>query len=150
MNRADRRRLDAIGRRALATDRWDWQERPEAVRLARQGAFTPEGATHRLCWMIKAWTSAIYAVQLHERPQDHCIDPDGRRLQVKWLAVSRHDGMSTFPWGHLQRIKNELVGPDRLAVQVFPPVDEVVDSANMAHLWVYPLGFQLGFTLVDR
>jgi hypothetical protein len=50
-------------------------------------------------------------------------------------------------WADMQRIKNELVGPERVAVEVFPPVSELVDQANIAHLWVLPEGFALPFSL---
>ncbi len=48
-------------------------------------------------------------------------------------------------WSAKQRIKDELVGPERLAVEVFPPRAELVDQADAYHLWVLPEGFQLPF-----
>jgi len=45
------------------------------------------------------------------------------------------------PWRDLQRIKNELAGPDRVALQVCPPADLLVDDADMYHLWVMPPGW---------
>jgi len=63
------------------------------------------------------------------------------------LVVRRIDGGMSFPWRDLQRIKDELVGAERVAVQVHPPANEVVDQANLAHLWVYPVGVSLPFGL---
>lgn len=63
------------------------------------------------------------------------------------LWIRRHDGEMVRSWSDMQRIKNELVGPERVAVEVFPPVDELVDQANLAHLWVLPEGFSLPFGL---
>ena len=53
------------------------------------------------------------------------------------------------PWRDLQRIKNELVGPERFAVQVQPPASRLVDDADMYHLWVMPDGYSPGFGLHD-
>lgn len=41
-------------------------------------------------------------------------------------------------WWEAQRIKNDLAGEDATAVEVYPPQTEVVDEADMYHLWVLP------------
>lgn len=48
-------------------------------------------------------------------------------------------------WWEMQRIKNELAGETATAVEVYPPQSEVIDQANMFHLWVLPqpLSFSL-------
>lgn len=48
-------------------------------------------------------------------------------------------------WPEMQRIKDELAGHDRTGVEVYPPHAEIVDQANMYHLWVLPspLSFSL-------
>lgn len=56
------------------------------------------------------------------------------------LAISSLSG--TRPtWWEAQRIKNELAGDDAVAVEVYPPQAEVVDDADMFHLWVLPRPF---------
>lgn len=52
---------------------------------------------------------------------------------------------SSPSWSEKQRIKDELIGPERLAVEVFPPRSELVDQADAYHLWVLPEGFTLPF-----
>lgn len=49
------------------------------------------------------------------------------------------------PWRDLHRIKNEICGPEMTAVQVMPPQSELVDEADMYHMWV--LSSRLPFTL---
>ena len=66
---------------------------------------------------------------------------------VTHLWIRHHAGEMPRSWRDLQRIKNEIAGPDRAAVEVFPPESELVDSANMAHLWVYPEDFVVPFRL---
>ena len=51
------------------------------------------------------------------------------------------------PWRDKQRIKNELFGEDRTAVEVMPPTDELVDAADMYHMWILPAGFHMPFGL---
>lgn len=48
-------------------------------------------------------------------------------------------------WYEAQRIKDELAGHKHTAVEVYPPHDEIVDGADMYHLWVLfgPLPFSL-------
>lgn len=49
-------------------------------------------------------------------------------------------------WWEAQRIKNELCGELSTAVEVYPPQPEVVDEADMYHLWtVDPLPFSIAY-----
>jgi len=48
-------------------------------------------------------------------------------------------------WWEAQRIKDEVAGTEKTAVEVYPPRGEVVDDADMYHLWVLPEA--LPFTL---
>ncbi len=41
-------------------------------------------------------------------------------------------------WYEMQRIKDEIAGPEATGVEVYPPADELVDGAHMFHLWVLP------------
>lgn len=60
------------------------------------------------------------------------------------LAVSSLTG-DRPSWPEMQRIKDELAGKEATAVEVYPPHDEIVDGADMYHLWVLfqPLPFSL-------
>lgn len=64
------------------------------------------------------------------------------------LDICRHDGLPCKNWRDFQRIKNELVGPDLEAVELFPAESRLVDTSNQYHLWVhtdpnyrFPFGF---------
>ncbi|MGG9998705.1 DUF7694 domain-containing protein [Pseudovibrio ascidiaceicola] len=66
--------------------------------------------------------------------------PNGiRHLAITCLSEVRPS------WPEMQRIKDELAGPTATAVEVYPPEAEIVDDANMYHLWVTttPLPFSL-------
>ena len=52
------------------------------------------------------------------------------------LRVWRHDRSDTLIcWDDLQAIKNEMLGEDVAAIEVFPREAAVVNEANMRHLW---------------
>ena len=59
------------------------------------------------------------------------------------LAVASLSG--TRPtWHEMQRIKDELAGPEETGVEVYPPKQEIVDQADMFHLWIVaPLPFTI-------
>lgn len=51
----------------------------------------------------------------------------------------------------MQRIKNDLAGEDATAIEVYPPQADVIDQADMFHIWVLrgklPFGLQKGMYL---
>jgi hypothetical protein len=56
---------------------------------------------------------------------------------VRHLAISSLSGIRPT-WHEMQRIKDELAGKEATAVEVYPPHEEVVDGADMFHIWVLP------------
>lgn len=54
------------------------------------------------------------------------------------LQLAIHDTHRTtrHDWREFQRIKNELCGPEREAVELYPAESRLVDTANEYHLWV--------------
>lgn len=58
------------------------------------------------------------------------------------LCLSIHDARRTtrHDWREFQRIKSELIGPEREAAELYPAESRVVDTANEFHLWVLPAG----------
>lgn len=61
-----------------------------------------------------------------------------RDLQTDWgkvthLTITAHGQPN---WMDKQRIKNELFGEESLAIEVFPKESELVNNANMYHLWI--------------
>jgi hypothetical protein len=64
------------------------------------------------------------------------------------LSIRRLDREAVHDWRHLQRIKNEIIGPEHEGVELYPAEDRLVDEANQFHLWVlvdggmrFPFGF---------
>lgn len=120
-------------RRALRTGDWGpWQKVPN-TRPPRAGGWLAEIHT--------VWKNHVFAVLVRTVPTDWG--------EVEHAAI-RNVSETDIAWRDMQRIKDELFGAKRVAVEVFPPWAEIVDEANMYHLWVLPEGFALPFTLVGR
>lgn len=75
---------------------------------------------------------------------------------VVHLSIKRNDRGVVHDWRDLQRIKNELVGPECSAIEMYPPEHLLVDCANQFHLWVFsdptahwPVGWRVG-RVVDK
>lgn len=118
---------------------WEWRNHLADTRT-RAYRETPQWAPGRpMAGLTKACLNNLYGVQFFERASDWG--------PIDHLLIRRHDGQPDIPWSHLQRLKDELCGPERVAVEVFPPVSQLVDDANCRHLWVLPDGFQLPFGL---
>lgn len=116
-----------IEARARATGAWAPWERRE---------FPKGSAGSGWCAEIgEAYSNGLYAVLV-------------RRLKAGaiHLAIRTPSGLEP-PWRDLQRIKNELFGAERFAVQVCPPESRLIDQADMYHLWVMPEGYAPGFGL---
>lgn len=65
-----------------------------------------------------------------------------------WLSIRRQDRAAIRDWRHFQQIKNELVGAECEAVEMYPAESRLVDTANQYHLWCltdpearWPFGF---------
>jgi hypothetical protein len=65
------------------------------------------------------------------------------------LSIRRLDREAIHDWRELQRIKNEVVGPEHEAVELYPAEDRLMDAANQYHLWVledpklrFPFGYR--------
>ncbi len=64
------------------------------------------------------------------------------------LTVRREDRYPIFDWRDMQWIKNQLLGPEVEAVQLFPAESRLVDTANQYYLFArrdgqrFPFGFE--------
>lgn len=66
------------------------------------------------------------------------------------LGVVQHAMITTatlteFTWKEKQRLKNELFGADRTAIEIMPREADKIDEANSYHLWILPTGYRFEF-----
>ena len=69
---------------------------------------------------------------------------------VAWLSIKRNDRQTIHDWRELQRIKNEIMGEECEAVEIYPAESRVHDTANQYHLWCFAPGYQLPFGYAGR
>lgn len=60
----------------------------------------------------------------------------GQLGSVKHAAI-RNAESTEISWSEKQRIKNELFGEEKQAIEFFPKQSELIDEANMYHIWVF-------------
>lgn len=127
-NRRNMRAAKAFERRALKGDWGEWRKTP-----------LPNGGPG-LGWLRQvreAWANNLYVVLI--RPFE---DTNGE--EIIHLAIRTASSLEP-PWRDMQRIKNEICGAESTAVSVMPPASELVDDADMYHMWV--LSSRLPFSL---
>ena len=71
-------------------------------------------------------------------PSGLFIDEAGAGTTMTHLMVAMKDGVEA-PWATLQRVKDELCGADREAVELYPSARRAMDVTER-HLWVLPAG----------
>jgi hypothetical protein len=69
------------------------------------------------------------------------LEAYGPQGPYRHLIVRRHDrGDTLIPWTVLQAIKNDMLGPEAWAVEIFPAEADVLNEANYRHLCEVPAG----------
>lgn len=63
---------------------------------------------------------------------------------VEHLAIEHING-GDIPWAIKQEIKNELCGFKAVAIEIYPAQKNLVDMADIYHLWVLPKGYIIPF-----
>jgi hypothetical protein len=85
----------------------------------------------------EVWTNRIYtAFVLYDNEQQS-------REGFCHLSIKRNDRDAAHDWRHFQWIKNDVLGPEREAVEIYPAESRLVDGTNQYHLWVMPVGVRL-------
>lgn len=84
-------------------------------------------------WRCPDYLVAIVDAAVVLPPEHRSLCPD-----IWWLRIYRQDGKRIRNhWSELQRIKNELVGPEHQGVEMYPPESLLQDGENSYHLWVF-------------
>lgn len=65
------------------------------------------------------------------------------------LSIKTLDKEAYHDWRDYQRIKNELVGPEYEAVELYPAESRLTDTSNQFHIWAF-LDFKFPFGYRNR
>ena len=108
---------------------------------------TPKQAVEELGVPYHGWMREMDRAWISE---DQKYSVMSRLLRTEWgkvehvtitaaEGVGRSDGSGDIPWAVKMEIKNDLFGEKRVAVEVFPTQDRLVDVCDCYHLWVFEL-----------
>jgi hypothetical protein len=90
---------------------------------------------------VELWANDLYQVEVERRPDE-----------MVRMNIRRRDGYVGRDWRHLQQIKNEIVGPECEAIELYPAESRLVDTSNKYTLWAVPdptFRFPFGWTARD-
>jgi hypothetical protein len=117
-NRAQRRALDRENAKqsAVLVKMDHWQDMPRL----------PQG-------LIEVWRSREYLVQVYAE------QPGIVRASINVTALDSKHGrwQDGIPWDDIQCIKREIGRGNKDAVEVYPADRDVVNVANMRHIWIF-------------
>lgn len=91
--------------------------------------------------MVGVWRSKDYLAQLVIEEKTKAV-----RLSVQRTMIDEKGGwVEGIAWEELQRVKSECGMGHLLAVEVYPRDRDVVNVANMRHLFLMPIDFEIGW-----
>jgi len=110
-------------RRALEAENQRWPLALKQIPRAEWPDYRPPG-------IKEVWRSRGFLVQVFD-------DKSGlERLSVCRTSVTNGDWKEDIQWEELQRLKRECGRGEKDAVEIFPADRDVVNVANMRHLWL--------------
>lgn len=91
--------------------------------------------------LIEVWRSRLFLVQVFAEAND-ILRASVNRSVIDSITGRWKDGIS---WEDLQSIKREIGRGHLDAVEIFPADRDVVNVANMRHLWILPEKLPFGW-----
>ena len=98
-----------------------------------------ETATKMTNAPVEVWRSRGFLCQIF-------AEANGiERLTVCRTEINGASWKADITWDDLQRLKSECGRGDKMAVEIYPPDCDVVNVANMRHLWVLTESLPFGW-----
>lgn len=98
----------------------------ESMRLGNLTRAEVLAALEKECTETVVWRNETYQVAVR------VLDPKTKLLH---LNIRRRDGAPILrDWRHFQQIKNDIVGPECEAIELYPAESRLADSSNKYHL----------------
>lgn len=136
----------------MTKPRYKWQP----LRPASRGKSSDELIRHTMAQYNEDREAAIARLDAYEDQCEVWIN-DTYQVQTRdcgdnliHINIRRRDGGPILrDWRHFQQIKNELVGPECEAIELYPAESRLVDTSNKYHLWAikdptfrFPIGME--------
>jgi hypothetical protein len=127
MPRAERRAAEAY----LRAENAKW---PEALKLWPREQWPANAFSASVHAPVAMYRSKGFLVNVYDEPAPVFV-----RLTVSRISIKPNgDWQENITWEELQRLKREAGYGDYDAVEVYPADRDVVNVANMRHLWILP------------
>ena len=113
------------------------QELPPWTPFTRTGQIVTVGLPDMPVGTV--WENSRFVVVVRD-----CGGTDDNKMV--WLSIKNADNSARHDWREFMRVKNELVGMEAEAAELYPAESRLVDNANQFHLWCiigsrFPFGF---------
>lgn len=115
---------------------------PSVEEVMKSSGWDQKTAQEHVTWMKG---QAVYANNLYQVNVEFI--PGGRAH----LIIRRLDKQAVHSWQHFQQIKNEILGPECEAVELYPKESNLIDEKHHYHLWglrspeaSFGIGFKTG------
>lgn len=142
-SRAVRRAIYALERSQRSSEKWSpWQKvGTEEIQSAYR-------ACDEALPGVRGWTREAHTVWKNDWlcVIVRTIKQTSLGIPVEHAAF-RTATMTELSWKEKQRLKDELWGPSYTAIEIFPRKSDLIDAANMYHLWVLPEHYRFDFGL---
>lgn len=89
--------------------------------------------------LSRAYRSNQFFVQIYELPNGVV------RLTACRTEVDGDDWKAGISWDNLQDLKRRLGFADKYAIEVYPREVDLVNVANLRHLWILPEPLEVGW-----
>lgn len=140
MNRTERRAARAdLSKRAK-----EWPENLVAVPESEW----PERREFYTEWPTALWRSRHYLVQVFDAPDMNGVA--ARRLSVNRTVLGAGRWQDGISWDDLMGCKSETGHADWYGVEVYPRVRDIVNVANMRHLWLFAEPLAIGWFATEE
>ncbi len=89
--------------------------------------------------IINVFRSKTFLVQIFK-------EENATRLSICRTSIDKGGNWKAdIKWEELQEIKRQIGFDDKLAVEIYPKDRDIVNVANMRHLWVLDSAFDIGW-----
>lgn len=84
--------------------------------------------------LIQVWRSRYFLVQVFVTENGYC------RLSICRAALSNEGNRwrDNISWDEIQELKKQCGFSDKAAVEIYPSDKDIINVANMRHIWVMP------------
>lgn len=85
-------------------------------------------------WMTRAYVNNRYVVMIQDDT------PTTHGPAIKAMIQTVDDQPIRNHWPEIQKIKNEIFGPECVGIEYYPAESKLINTHNIYWLWIFPPG----------